>query len=299
MALIGEARHGRRERRDGSFSEKLPCPLDTHLDQILVWRQSGRCAKRANDVEGSYSGPLRKRVQRSLVGFGVGILEHITDDADDARLARDPSPRMQCVIPGVPVRVATDQFRDRNARGFFSRRFIEIRGSICIARSASEMESNGGAYCVVERLVRSANNWVTENDRAEFGRLAVARARGLGVQSCHSDRKIDGQIGQGIHSDAYTPRVHFAGRYHHDIALAREAFCSATPERSRSAEYQSERVGVVAVPREGLRLICRSQHFNASAESGPYFHNPSLIQREPPTGVYLSSREPALRTLTT
>jgi hypothetical protein len=267
VALIDEACHGRRERRDGSFSQKLPCSLDTYLDQILVWRQSGRFAKCANDVEGSYSGSLRKYVQRSLVGFGVGILEHVSHDAHDARLAHDRAARIQRTIAHVPLSVAAYQFRDRNARGFFSRRLIEIRSSVCIARSASVTESIGGTYRLVERLIRPANNWVTEDDRSKFGRLAIARARGLRVQNGQVDRKIDRQVGERVYADADAPRVHFARRYHDDIALACEALCSAAPERSGSAEYQSERVGVVAMPRKDLRLVSRSQHFNAFAES--------------------------------
>jgi hypothetical protein len=58
-----------------------------------------------------------------------------------------------------------------------------------------------------------------------------------------------------------------AGRYHYDITLARETFRSTAPERTRSAEYQPERIGVVAMPREGLRLVRRAEHFNRLAES--------------------------------
>ena len=68
-----------------------------------------------------------------------------------------PAPRIQCVIRGVPLRVATYQFRDRNADGLLSRRFIEIRSSTSIARSVSARKSIGGAYCLVERLIRPAN----------------------------------------------------------------------------------------------------------------------------------------------
>ena len=238
VALIDEAGHGRRERRDGSFGEKLPRSLDTHLDQILVWRQSSRFSKCTNDAERRYSSPLRKHVQRSLVGVGVGILEHIAHDADDARLTRPSAVRIQRVIASVPLSVAAYQFRDRNADGLLSRRVIEIR-SVCIAGSVSIAESISGANRLVERLIRSANNWVTEDERAEFGRFAAASARDLRMQSRQSDRKIDRQVREGVYTNTDAPRVHFARWYHDYVALAGEAFRPATPERSRSAEYQS------------------------------------------------------------
>ncbi len=134
VALIGEARHERRDRWNHSVGQNLPCSLDADLDQILVWRQPGRCAKCTNYTEGGYSGPLGKRLKRSLIGFGVGVLEHIAYDTHDARLARVPAPRIQ--IRRALHRVATDQFRDRNADGLLSRRIVKIRRSICIARSA-------------------------------------------------------------------------------------------------------------------------------------------------------------------
>ena len=116
------------------------------------------------------------------------------------------------------------------------------------------------------------------------------------MQRRQSDWKVDRQIGEGVDSNAHAPRMHLAGRYRDDVALACEAFRSSTPERSRSAEHQSERVGVVAVPRESLRLVSRPQHFNLPAESRPYSHNPSLIQcrhlREYPSfrGFHLARR---------
>jgi hypothetical protein len=61
--------------------------------------------------------------------------------------------------------------------------------------------------------------------------------------------------------------MHFSGRYHNYIALARKALCSATPERASSAKDQTKRIGVVAVPREGLRLIGSAQHFDRLTES--------------------------------
>src|ERR1700674_5202760 len=76
VALIDEPRHRRYDGWDRAVSQKLPCSLNTHLDQILVRRQPGRFPKCANDAEGGHSRPLCKRVERSLVSLGVEFLEH-------------------------------------------------------------------------------------------------------------------------------------------------------------------------------------------------------------------------------
>lgn len=267
VALIGESRHERHERRDGSLGQKLPCSLDTHLDQILVWCQPSRFAKRTNDAERGYSSPLSEDLQRSLTGSGVGMLKHIAYDAHDVRLAHDPARKIQSVIRSLPLRVTADQFLDRNAGGLLSRRFIENRRRVRIARSVPVTESIAGDNRLVERLKRPANSRVTEDDPAKIGRFTATPARGFRVQGRQPDGKVDRQIGQGVDSTGHTSGVHFAWRYHHKIALACESFCSAIPERSSATKNQSEGIGVVAVPRKGLRLVCRSEHFKASAES--------------------------------
>jgi hypothetical protein len=61
--------------------------------------------------------------------------------------------------------------------------------------------------------------------------------------------------------------MHLAGRDYHHIALARETLCSTAPERTRTTDNQSERVGVVAMTRKGLRLVSRAQHVHRLAES--------------------------------
>jgi len=45
VALVGEASHERRHRWNRTFGEKLACSFYTHLDQIVVWRQTGRLAE--------------------------------------------------------------------------------------------------------------------------------------------------------------------------------------------------------------------------------------------------------------
>ena len=167
----------------------------------------------------------------------------------------------------LSFRMTSYQLRDRDANRLLSRRTI------------------GGVDRPVDCLKSVANARVAEDERAELGRLATASARVFRMRDCQRDGKIDRQIRQRICTNGDASRVHFAGWYHHEIALAREAFCSAAPERSRSAEYQAEGVGVVAVPRKILRLVCRPQHFNAIAKSRPYSRNPSLVQREPPSGL--------------
>ena len=144
VTLIDETGHRRHDGWYRTVSQKLARPLDTHLDQILVRRQPGRFAKCTNDAKGGYSGPLSKHVERCLVGPGVGILEHIAYDAHDPRLAGGSAPPVQRLILGAPVRVATYQFRDRNADGLLSRPFIEIRG-FGFTRSVSTTKSTGGA----------------------------------------------------------------------------------------------------------------------------------------------------------
>lgn len=136
-----------------------------------------------------------------------------------------------------------------------------------MGRKVSVRKSTDVANRPVEGLIRPADTWVTKDERAKFGRFTASSAGGLRVQDCQSDGKMDRQIRQRFNSRTHAPRVHFTGRDHYDITLAREAFCAAAPERSRSAENQSERVGIVAMPRKCLRLVCRSHHFNALAES--------------------------------
>ena len=156
VALIDETRRCCHDRWDRAVSQKLARPLDTYLDQVLVRRQPSRFPKCANDTEGCHAGPLRKRVERGLVGPDIGILEHFAYDAHDAGLTCCSAPPIQCLILPMPVRVAAYQFRDRNADCLLSRPFMETRAFRVIG-SGSAMKSIGGSNCPVECLIRSSN----------------------------------------------------------------------------------------------------------------------------------------------
>jgi len=156
VALIDETRHRCHDRWDRAVSQKLARPLDTYLDQVLVRRQASRFPKCANDTEGCHAGSVRQHLERSLVGPGIGILEHFAYDAHDAGLTCRSAPPIQCLILPMPVRVAAYQFRDRNADGLLSRPFIETR-AFCVTGSGSAMKSIGGSNCPVECLIRSSN----------------------------------------------------------------------------------------------------------------------------------------------
>ena len=150
-------------------------------------------------------------------------------------------------------------------------------------------EGIGSADCAIECLIRASNNRVTQDQYAELRGFSFGGARGLRVRNRQVDGKIDGEIREGFHTRANASRVHFPRRNHNDIALAREALRSAAPERASPAKNQTKRIGVVAMPREGLRLVRGAQHFDWLTESRPYFHNPSLVQREASAGIYPSS----------
>lgn len=267
VALIDEASHRRYQRGSRATSEKLARSLDADLDEILMRRQPGRFPERANDSEGRHSRALCQCVERGLIGAGVRILEHLAYDTHDARLVPNREPPIQTLTACAPARVMTDQFRYRYADSFLSLSLMENAGGIRIGTSVSMAESIGCADYAVECLIRASNPWVTQDKSAKFRRLTIRYARGLRVQDRQFDWEVDREIGQRLHARARAARVHFARRYHHDIALAREALRSPTPKRASSAEDQSKRIGVVAVPSEALRLVSGAQHFNRLPES--------------------------------
>lgn len=234
VALIDEARHGRYERWRCTFSEKLARSLDANLDEILMRRQSGRFPERANDSEGCHSSALRKHVERGFIGSGIGILEHLSYDAHDARLVPTREPPVQSALR-APACVTSDQFSDRNAGGFLGDGFVGgdfvmIDGGIRLPTSVSIDETIGGADYAIESLIRASNHWVAEDEDAELRRRFTAGACGFRVQHRQLNGKMNCEIGKGLNARAHAPRMHFARRYHHRIAGANEAFCSATPK---------------------------------------------------------------------
>jgi hypothetical protein len=93
------------------------------------------------------------------------------------------------------MRVAAYQFRDRNAHCLLSRAIMETR-AFRVVGSGSAMKSIGGSNCPVECLIRSSNTWIAEDERAKFGWVTIARARGFRVQGRQPNGKIDRQVRQ-------------------------------------------------------------------------------------------------------
>jgi hypothetical protein len=131
--------------------------------------------------------------------------------------------------------MAPDQFSDRNGGGFLGDGFMggyfmAIDGGIWLPTKVSMANRISCADRAIECLIRTSNNWVTENQDAELGRFSIGGARGFCVQDRQLDREMDSEIGKGFNARAHATRMHFAGRYHDCIASASKALCSATPK---------------------------------------------------------------------
>ena len=292
VTLIDETRHRRHHRWNGAIGEKLPSSLDAYLNEVLVRRQPGCVAECANDVKGCHPCALREHLQRSLVAPGVGILQHLSYDTHDAWLALNREAPIKAALR-APARVSPDQFGDRYAGGFLSGVFMSggfmaTAGRSRVGTNVSMAESIGRADCAIECLIRAQYHRVTQDQGAELRWFSIGAACSFCVQNRQLDGKIDGEIREGFHTRAHASRVYFARRNHNDISLGRKTLSSATPKRASSAKNQTERISVVAMPREGLRLVRGTQHLDRLTKSRPYSCNPSLIQRE------ASRRDPSL-----
>jgi len=123
-----------------------------------------------------------------------------------------------------------DQFGDRNAGGFLRGGFMATDVCVRVPSRVSMRESIACADYAIERFIRASNHRVTEDQGAELRRVSVGRASSVRVQDRQFDWEIDCELRQRFHTRAHASRMHFAGWYHNDIALAGEALRSATPK---------------------------------------------------------------------